>query len=298
MAMKKKYSILLAPILWCFVPDFYRDVARRWKGICALYLLLLMAVVCIPLIVGVARGYAEFMDAYGREIIDQIPPITITGGEVHTPVEQPYAIDLPEKEGKHVDKDLDFKHLAVIDTTGQITTLEQAQAPVLLTKSQLIYRKGEHETSTMDLREVDDFRMDKDDVARWAAAAGKWLPYVLYPVVTIGSYIGRLIQILLYGAVGLLFSLMCGSKLGYAAAVRLSAVAITPIVLADMILDLAGVQIGAAWTWGGVLIAMVLLFFGAAVNRGEPAPSEAAGYAPPILPGQPGQPPPPPPGAV
>lgn len=257
-----------------------------------------MAVVCIPLIVGIAAGYAEFMDAYGQEIIDQVPPITITGGEVHTPVEQPYAIDLPEKEGEDVDEDLDFKHLAVIDTTGQITTLEQSQSIVLLTRSTFIVRKSKYETRTMDLSQADDFRMDKEDVARWAATIGKWLPYALYPVVTIGSYIGRLVQILLYGAVGLLLSLMCGSRLGYAAAVRLSAVAITPIVLADMILDLADVQIGAAWTWGGVLIAMVLLFFGAAVNRGGPAQSEAAGDAPPILPGQPGQPLPGPPRTV
>ena len=279
----KKYSIFHTLVMWCFSPSFYRDVGRNWKGIGAGYLLLLMILACIPTAIAVKRGCSHLLQAEGKQIIDQIPPITIKDGEVSTPVEQPYVITSPDKSKR-----------AVIDTTGQVTSLAEADALVLLTKTKIIYRQSEHETRTQDLSHIQgEFEFDKEDVTRWAKTIDRYLAYALYPVILIGSYIGRLMQILLYGLVGLIFSAMFSARLRYSGLVRLSAVAVTPVVIVDAVLELLpAVHTDWRWTWGGILIAMVLLFYGAAVNRGGPAQVEAATLPPVVPPGQAGIQPP------
>ena len=117
----KKYSIFHTVVMWCFSPSFYRDVGRNWKGICAGYLLLLMILACIPTAIVANRGFSKFLQAEGKAVIDQVPPISFKDGEVSTPVKQPYVITLPDTD----------KPLIVIDTTGQVTSLAEADAPVL-----------------------------------------------------------------------------------------------------------------------------------------------------------------------
>ncbi len=294
--MKKKYSIFLTPVMWCFAPSFYRDVGRNWKGVCAGYLLLLMMLACIGTAIVANRGCSKFLQNEGKAIIDQVPPISFKDGEISTPVEQPYVITLPDSD----------QPLIVIDTTGEITSLAEADAPILITKTEIISQKSPGQTQTQDLSQIqEDFEFDKEDVQRWAGTFERYFTYLIYPVILIGLYIFRLLQILFYGLVGLLFSVMFSSRLKYSAMVRLSAVAVTPIIIADAVLVLLpNVHTGWEWKWGGVLIAMVLLFFGAAVNRHGPEQLGPAPLPMYVLPGQagvqqpPGQasvPPPPPP---
>lgn len=280
----KKYSIFHTVVMWCFSPSFYRDVGRNWKGICTGYLILLMILACIPTAIWANRGCSKLLQNEGKAVIDQVPPISFKDGEISTPVKQPYEITLPGTD----------QRLIVIDTTGRFTSLEEAEALILLTKTKIIHRQSEYETRTFDLSQSQgEFEFDKEDVARWASTFERYFAYLIYPAILIGSYIGRLLQILLYGLVGLIFSAAFGAKLKYSALVRLSAVAITPIVIADAVLELLPVQTGSAWTWGGIPIAMALLLFGVAVNRGGPEQLEPAPlptYAPP---GQAGIQPPP-----
>lgn len=274
----KKYSIFHTPVMWFFSPSFYRDVGRNWKGICAWYLLLLMILACIPTAIVANRACSKFLQTEGKAVIDQVPPISFKDGEVSTPVKQPYVITEPETG----------KRLVVIDTTGEVTSLAEADAPMLVTKTKIIHRQSEHETRTQDLSQFQgEFEFDKEDVTRWAKTIDKYLAYALYPVILIGSYIGRLVQILFYGLVGLIFSAMFRARLKYSGLVRLSAVAVTPVIIADAVLELLpDVHTGSGWTWGGILIAMILLIFGVAVNRGGPAQVEAATLPPVVPPGQ------------
>jgi len=100
----KKYSIFHTVVMWCFSPSFYRDVGRNWKGICAWYLLLLMIAACIPTAIAIKRGCSRFLEAEGKQIIEQIPPIAIKDGEVSTPAEQPYVITLPDRQAASRDR--------------------------------------------------------------------------------------------------------------------------------------------------------------------------------------------------
>ncbi|MHC4562720.1 MAG: DUF1189 family protein [Planctomycetota bacterium] len=252
----KKYRILHPLILSFFSRSLYRDVGRNWKGIGGLYLLLLSALLWIPTTVKVHVWVQDFLSEDGQEIIEQIPPVTITDGKVTTPVEQPYVIVIPTD-----DETKEPELLAVIDTTGVISSLDDTPARMLLTSTHLHVQENEYQTKSHDLRQVASFHFDKDRAGRWARMAGMFLIPCAYISGVGFLFAFRLIQILLFGLIGLIFSAILRTRLEYGALLRLSAVAITPGIVLNTAVDLAGLSLGPWWP-ALIVIALVYLFVG------------------------------------
>ena len=248
----KKFSIIHIPVLSFFSKELYMDVALNWKGVgTALgYLLLLLAVCWIPTMIEVHIGFADFVDNEAPKVVEQVPEITIIDGQVSIEEPQPYYINDPDSGNV----------MAIIDTTATITSLEDPNALCLLTKTSIMWQESEFETRTIDLSEVENFVLNSERIMGWLHTAEKFLAIIIYPFVLLGSYLYRIVQVLIYAAIGLLFASRCKVTLSYAALLRLAVVAVTPCMIVKTILGIVGVHLPyAALIY--LLAALAYLFF-------------------------------------
>ena len=251
----KKYSIFHIPVLSFFSEELYRDVGLYWKGVNFSYLFLLLAICLIPTTINTYIVFANFVNNEAPTVIEQVPEITITDGKVSISEPQPYYIKDPENG------DI----LAIIDTTGQIKSLEDTDAFCLLTENSLIIKKSKFENRTYDLSNVKAFVVDSERITGWLQIGRKFLAVVIYPFALLGSYLFRIVQALIYAAVGLLFALWCKVTLSYATLLRLAVVAMTPCMLAKTIFGIADIHLPYA-TLIFLVITLAYLFFAVKAN--------------------------------
>lgn len=247
----KKFSILHLPVLSFYSGQLYQDVGLNWRGIGFGYLFLLLAVCAIPKMFKLHNNLSLFIDKEAPPFIEQVPKITIEKGEVHIDQPQPYYIKVPDSN----------QVLAIIDTTGQIQSLENTEAFALLMKTKLIMRQNNVESRTYDLSQIKSFVVDQDKITGWLNAIQKVVLPFLYPFVLLGSFIFRSIQALIYAAIGLLFAALCKIKLSYAALLRLAVVAVTPCIILRTVFEIVSLRIPMAGLLF-FLIAMAYLFWG------------------------------------
>lgn len=247
----KKFSIIHVPLLSFFSRELYRDVGLNWKGVGFGYLFLLLAICTVPGMFKLQKGLSNFIDEQSPQFINQVPKITIEKGEVHIDEPQPYYITVPDSN----------KIVAIIDTTGQIQSLDNTDAFVLLTKTKLLSRQSKTEVRTYDLTSVQHFVLEQSTITKWLDIGKKVLVPMLYPFALLGSFIFRMIQSLIYAAIGLAFAGWCKTKLSYSALVRLVVTAVTPCIIVRTVFEYASVKLPLAGLWF-FLAAMVFLLYG------------------------------------
>ncbi len=256
----KRYNAIQAVVLSFFSPSFYRDVGQHWRGTGFGYLFVLLLVLWIPVTVKWHGSITAFVRDHTPALINQIPAITISHGAVSADCVMPYTIKEPMSQ----------QPLLVIDTTGATTSLKDAKADMLLTRTKLIVRKTPGETREYDLSQVDNFKLDRNRVQHWANEIGQNLAAVLYPFILIVSFLYRMIQALIYALIGMLFARLVNATLEYTALVRLTVFALTPVLIlctAQEILTLPLV----GWWFICLIVAMVYLFLAVKANAGIPA---------------------------
>ena len=229
----KMYSIIHVPALSFFSKKLYIDVGQNWKGMNLLYLFLLLAVCTLFSMINFHRKIANFVINEAPAMVNQVPEITITNGQVSIKERQPYYIKDPDSG----------ETFAIIDTTGQIKSLEGTEAMFLLTSNKVIAKKSQFENRTYDLSNVQEFAIDSELITGWLQIGRKFLAVVIFPFALFGSYLYRIVQALIYAAIGLLFASICKTTLPYTALIRLAIVAVTPCIIVGTILGLAGTPI-------------------------------------------------------
>lgn len=262
----KRYAILHPLYLSFFSRDLYRDVRTNWKGTGFLYLLLLLSITWLPVMYKLHLGISKGIQQEAPKYIGQVPKITIVHGEVSIDRPVPYTITDPDSRAS----------LMVIDTSGKISSLEQTTALALLTKNKFMYRKPRGtETRIYDLSTINSFTLDRDLVNGWVQASRKYFAALAYPFVLAASFAYRVLQMLLYAAIGMLFANMLKTPLDYPAVLRLASVSITPVIILSTLRTLTGLHVPAFWL-ACFVIAMAYLFFAVKANS-VPAPLEASG---------------------
>jgi hypothetical protein len=247
----KKFSIIHIPVLSFFSKDLYRDVGLNWKGLCFGYLFLILAVCWIPAIFRINTGFAGFVNKDAPTVVDQVPEITITDGQVSIDEPEPYYIKIPDTN------DI----LVVIDTTGAIDSPHDANAFCLLTKTNIIMKQSNFETRTYDLSQVKSFTVSGEGIMKLLHIIKKILFIISYPIILLSSYVYRIIQALIFAAIGLIFASMCKVSISYGALLRLAVVAMTPCIIVKTAFGLAGVYfpcIGLLY----LVITLAYLYYG------------------------------------
>jgi hypothetical protein len=263
----RRYTYFHGLILSFFSKSFYQDVAANWKGIGYLYMAVMLTLLWIPTVIKVQRELSSFVNKDSVAITKQIPPIKIRNGVVSTDVPQPYFITNPE----------DGTPIVIIDTTGKYKTLEDTPARMLVTKNTVV-AKSNTDTRIYDLATVQSFDIDQARVDGWLAMGKQWFLAVFYPLAVLFSFIFRAIQILVYALIGLAFATMLHVKLDYKTLMRLAAVAITPVLVIDLLMEFSPVKI-PLWSILGIGVGLGYLFF-AIKSSGQPEPAPDY-YAPP-----------------
>ena len=95
---------------------------------------------------------------------------------------------------------------------------------------------------------------------------------VVFPLGLLFGFVFRAIQILIYAAVGLLFAQISNTILSYQTLMRLAAVALTPVLVLNLILEFLPFRIPGWWLIG-TLIGLGYLFFAVRSNAGSTFPS-------------------------
>lgn len=263
----RRYSYFHALILSFFSKSLYRDVGRQWRGTGLAYLLVIIALLWIPTVIKGHLDLAAFVKNDAPGITQQIPAITITNGKASTDAPSPHLIKDP-KSGDTI---------AIIDTRQAAEPENSESIPIVLTQTKLVMHKDATETRIYELSNVGRFFLDRARVEGWLATGKRWFFPVLYPLAVLFSFVFRAIQILIYALIGLLFSRMLNVNLDYKALMRLSAVAITPMLILNLVLEFVPIHI-PGFVLLGIVIELAYLFFAVKVNaETELAPA----YQPP-----------------
>jgi len=267
--MKECFAIQV-PFLSFYSKGCYRAACFDWKGTGFAYLFLLLAICWIPATVKFHIIFSDFIRKDAQAIINQIPQITVSHGIASVDAAQPYFIKAPKTQ----------KVLVVIDTTGKINDLKNTEALGLITKNEAIFKKSAVETQSFNYKNIDHLVLNQQEAGKWSEIARRYVALIFYPFAVIGSFVFRIVQILIYAAIGILLASWCGSKRSYDSLLRLSTVAVTPGIIINTLLGIAQIRVPFAALWF-FLIAMVYLFIGVrecAKDIAQPGDSTAATF--------------------
>lgn len=216
----------------CFDLDFFKSIKDQ-KIISSLgYLALFNLFVAIILSTAI-NFYLHGLLSNAQNMIDQdFPTITVKKGIVSCEAKQPYVV---EAEGTRF----------ILDTTLTSAPIQntQGKAFVLIGKNFAAFRdEGQIETKIYDLSGIDDLTLTKE-LAKKIVTILYWViaPLIMF-FVALGLFILRLLQILFFSLLGLIFNKALKANLNYQNIFNLCTFAITGPILLSLIVDLSGLQ--------------------------------------------------------
>ncbi len=257
----KKYSIFHAPFMSFYSPDFYRDVGLNWSGTCFGYLFLLLLLCLIPKSARMQFELLSFAEQGAPQLITQVPEIKIINGEASSVALQPYIIRAPGTG----------RPLALIDTTGATASLEGSEAFLLIKRTEIIVKKDSQNTRSVSLKEIRNFTLNQDRLNYMLGLISRYGVLLFSLLALAVAFLFRVAQALLYGALGAGLASLLDIRTTYSVLLRLSVMAVTPVILVTTAADLAGFAIPHSWLLAFVA-AMGFLFLGIrSISSGQSA---------------------------
>ncbi len=245
----KRYSTVHPLYMSFYSKPLYRDVAQNWGKLSFLYLFLLLSVCIIPSMFKFHSEVSEYLDRKAPKIIKQFPVITISKGQVSVDAEMPYVIKDPETGSV----------LIILDTTGKVTSLEDSNSVVLLTKTQLILKKPPKD-KIFDLSGINHLTITQSGLYDWMETFLDYFIYAVYPAGLLFSLLFRTVEALVFAALGTFFASSVKVSLRYPAIVSLAMVSMTPSIILDTLYNSADADI-PFWWFINFSIALGYLFF-------------------------------------
>lgn len=244
---KARYNILYAPLYSFFSTGLYRDAALRWRGTGFGYLFLLLASAWAVTLAGCQTKLNSIMKDDVPPVIAQIPDMTIQNGALSIDAPQPYVITVPGED----------QPLLIIDTTGEITSLDDTDALFLVTETHMTYKKNETTTETTTLADFPDIAITRETASGFLEVVRKYALPILFPFALILSFISRIVQALVAVAIGMVLTAIFRVQLSFLSVLRIAVLALTPCILIQMILSLIGIPIPGI----GLLCIFIVLFY-------------------------------------
>jgi len=134
-ANRRRYTIIHPFFMSFYSKDFYRDVAQNWKNYAFLYLLFLLALCSVVKTVKIHYDLSDFLTKHAPAFISQFPAVTFSNGKASIDQDEPYFIKDPNSGDD----------IIIIDTTGEINSLNDTNAVMLLTETKLIIKKSDRQ---------------------------------------------------------------------------------------------------------------------------------------------------------
>lgn len=241
------YSYLEALYLSFYSQPLYVDVSKRWRGFGFLYLLLVVAILCIPLTIQAIQAFNKYFEDELIYPLKNIPTLYIRNGEVSMDYLEPYFVK--NKKGQPV---------VMIDTTIKNDEFpeEYPSLNLLITKNKVMIRTPDP-FATMDyknmrdnvyIQNIDENTNEVFSGKKWVESAGLFkLKYIsmslIYPTMVAGFFVRLAIFLLILGLLGQLFAKVFHHiKLTYRESCRLLAVSATPLFLIVILTYFTGIN--------------------------------------------------------
>jgi len=255
------YNYLQAIYMSFYSRSLYVDVAKRWKGFGALYLLLVISIASIPLSARIMYDFNQYFDQQMILPLTELPPLYVQNGGVVFDKPMPYVVK--NKTGAVV---------AIVDTTGKVKNIDQTypELTVLITKDKLYFRPPKFHlfsNTPVPLKQQDTFVQPLDkasnevfDAKAWVASSGimnlKLMTEILvYPLIVMFLFGLYVVFMLGLAFIGQLFAqIIFKFKVPYKMAARVFSVASTVQIAVFFIVLTAGIVVP-----GAGLLYMVLL---------------------------------------
>jgi hypothetical protein len=228
----RQFGLLQAIWMSFYSSELYRDVGRNWKGSGLLYLTLLLALSWLPITVQWFAGLRAFATTEVPKIASQLPDITISNGVMQA-----------RPPGRHVITDADRRPgrsdepvLIIDDSIDEVPTDIETETIVLTRREVGVIRPSRNERRVLKLTSRADMDLTRGEVAGFLSSLQFWIPPLGYVIGFLLSLAFRSAQACLYGWLAQVFAQKRNVTLDFRSALRLAAVAITPVIVIRTVL--------------------------------------------------------------
>ena len=242
--------------------DLYRSAATEWAGRGLLYLLLLLALSWIPSAIRWHSNLAGFA-ARSADTVKQLPTVTIANGEMHaTP------------PGRHVVRDRDGTLVAIIDDGIDTVPGDLNSEALVVTRREAGIVQPGLDRRVWPFTPGTNLTVTPARVGSIVRSLPAVLPIVGYLLCLVGSFVFRTVQVLIYAAIVQAMAGRARAKFDYAAAMRLAAIAVTPVIVLRTLLWFAPSEPSWYIRWPLALVITIgYLWFG--VRSSAPREAQA-----------------------
>jgi hypothetical protein len=251
-----QYSILRPLYMAFFSKALYQDVGRNWKGFGLVFIFSLVALCTIPFVLTAQLEFSNLLNREAPAIIKQMPSIRVTKGKVSIDKPEPYFV----RDQRSGDP------LIIFDTKGEFPSMTDSKAVLLVSRTSVIFRNNRGQTSVLDLSGYDGLYLDKRLLYEWMDELESSFALIFYPVAVMFSFLLRLIEIVVFGAIASLFMRTVGQSPYYRMYMRLAAISLTPGMVLGALLNTAGIALPFWWLIS-LPLAVAYFLFAVRVNR-------------------------------
>lgn len=257
----KKSNLFLAIPRAFYSPNLYREVAQSWHGRSFLYLLILVLICWIVTATALTIRTNKGIYNISQEISQiKIPVIHFKHGIASTTGKKAFHIVAPNSK----------KSIIIIDTKNTIHNFHKIPGYILIQKHAFFIKDpNQHKITQYYYPKQLTGTIGPTQIQNFITKSKKWIiPILFIAILLIGfciSYTYRVIQILIYALIGMLFSWVLRRKLYYEALMNLAIICITPAMIFGTIFTVFNIYIPYLYL-AYFLISMVYLVFAIKAN--------------------------------
>ena len=196
-------------------------------------------------------------DAQMEAFVRQVPELRFEGGKARS---EPSGEQRIELEGQL---------FAIIDTDLEGIPDDLGGAKLFMTRDHVAVVKDARETQLYSLAELDDLTITQDDLRGWYHAFVRYGWLGILPFMVLFIFVGYLCLALLLSLVALAARAALGLEAPYEALLRVTTLAMTPMLLLDLLNDLLHRPLPAPW-WAKAGLAAGFIVWGLAAARERP----------------------------
>jgi Protein of unknown function (DUF1189) len=262
----KTYGLLRAIPMSFYSADLYCDVGRSWKGTGFVYLALLLALCWLPSGFRTHAGLHRFAADDVPKMTADLPEIQITDGVMesrpHGRYEFREANPRPDRPAATL----------IIDDTIDEAPSEIPPGTIMLTRRELSATRTDRvERRIFTLSAFGDIDVTPQKVRGFLSSLQFWWPPLAYVAGLIGSLIFRVLQACLYATLTQRFARGKLVSLDFRAALRIAAVAVTPVIVLRTLIWFLPTEPSWYIRWPiAIIVTILYLRFAVAALAAEP----------------------------
>jgi hypothetical protein len=239
---------------------FYKEVKDFQVSRSVKYILSLILLITLVLTVRLSFDLARGLDIAIEWTRQNLPIIEIQDGIAHVDARQPFEI---------VEEDFAL----IIDTTGEVTTLDGYERGILLLKDRVLYKESDVKTETYSLSGIQSLRID-ENFMRSLRRNAVWIAFPFLLIVHIIRFcISKFLHVTIFCAIAIAITAISNVKLDYKQLFNISIYAITASTILGTLLEFFRVTLPGFWIiYSGLCIVYLVM----AVRNCKEPPAQTA----------------------